>query len=540
MKDLFISYSTKDADLVAAFLKDFGSSGITHWIDIENLYKEAGHEFGEVIKQNIQESQAFLLFYTPNSIQSDYVKLELEYAVSQDKTILCFPFFPNSTEFYYNRHREFSDYLNKVQWLCNAQQVQRIPGLVEYLQGDERLRDLSALIQDSDRREDSRFANDVILARIGIQRFLKKPLTPFGTFSSFANNNEIYQEHQIRFNVLNTSFYVFPTEGTADRIQPFLDKAEKWHPTLAKYNQGYDIDDKSLYNKMLKFIIEKCKTDEQGANAIIEEAKLLAIDVIAKEMKGNELMFNGPMVGVYNIKSDRIPGCEDGELEVLLYQSDYFTFKFTGELYHLLKQKGVAFDINYANVTDYAPFLCSLGLGGFIIVKQGLDEYLLWTKRSSMIQAKNMWHFSYDETVHLLNDLILDNNGNPIRTNEGYMVLAQQKMFERALKEELRLHNKVSDDYKKGIFEIGLIECDRLEVELFSYVVMGADSSTDIEWQFKKYTDTAKDKIEWSKITYVPFSMDDIKKEFHGKFLTPESLALAEHLLIQKEENNLY
>ena len=48
---------------------------------------------------------------------------------------------------------------------------------------------------------DNRFANDVILARIGIQIFLEKPLTAFGTFSPFVNNNEIYKEQQIRFYV---------------------------------------------------------------------------------------------------------------------------------------------------------------------------------------------------------------------------------------------------------------------------------------------------------------------------------------------------
>ena len=540
MKDLFISYSTKDANIVGAFLKDFEGSGISHWIDIDNLYKEVGHEFGEVIKKNIRDSSAFLLIYTPNSIQSEYVKLELEYAILLEKPILCFPFFPNNVDFNYNKHREFSDYLNKVQWLCNTQQVQRIPGLAEYLQGSKRLKDLSALVQHSVERMDNRFANDVILARIGIQIFLEKPLTAFGTFSPFVNNNEIYKEQQIRFYVLNSSFFVSPTKETADRIQNFLDKAEKWRPILAEYNQGYKIDDYSLYDKLCRFITDKCKTDNAGVNAIIEEAKLLAIDVIAREMEGNDLMFNGPMVGVYSIKSDRIPGCEDGELEVQLYQSDYFTFKFTGELYHLLKRKGIIFDINYSNIIEYAPFLCSLGLGGFILVRQGKDEYLLWTKRSSMIQAKNMWHFSYDETVHLLNDLMLDDEGKPFRTKEGYMVLSQSSMFERALKEELRLHNKVSSNYKKGIFEIGLIECDRLEIELLSYVVMEADLSIDVEWQFKKYTDTAKDKIEWSKILYIPFDIDKIRKEFHGKFMTPESLALAEHLLLQKEDNKLY
>lgn len=540
MKDLFISYSNEDASLVTTFLKDFEGSGITHWIDVKNLYKEPGTEFGDVIKQKIRESFAFLLIYTSNSIQSNYVKHELEYAISCGKCILCFPYFPNNLDLNYNKHREFSEHLNKVQWLCNTQQLQRISGLAEYLQGNERYKDLSALIQDVGEREDNKFTNDVILARIGIQIYLKKPLTAFGTFNPFINNNEIFQEQQTQFCVLNTSFFVSPTEGTADRIQLFLDKAEKWHPKWKEYNRNYQIDGDSLYHQMCDFIANKCNTDEDGVNAIIEEAKLSAISVIAKEMEGNELMFNGPMVGVYNIKSDRIPGDEDGELEVQLYQSDYFTFKFTGELYHLLKKKGVNFDINYGNINKFAPFLCSLGLGGFIIVRQGMDEYLLWTKRSSMIQAKNMWHFSYDETVHLFNDLLLDGEGKPVRTKEGYMVLTQKSMFERALKEELRLHNKISDDYRKGILEVGLIECDRLEVELLSYVVMEADPTIDIELQFKEYTDTAKDKIEWSKISYIPFTMDEIKKELHGKFMTPESLALAKHLIIQKEEDKLY
>lgn len=543
MKDLFISYSSKDADLAAAFIRDFEHSGITHWIDVENLYKDAGREFGGIIKDNINDSRAFMLIYTPNSMKSEYVKSEFEHAILCNKTILCFPYFPDSHDANYNRHREFSKYLDKVQWLCNTQQIDRIDGLREYLQGAETLKDLSSLIQEPAYAFENRFANDVILARIGIQICLNKPLSAFGTFTSFINNNEVFKEDNIRFHVLNKSFYVQPLEGTEDRIRPFLEKAETWHPLLTEYNRDYEIDSHSLFDKMRRVISEKGEFNDKETDAIIEEAKLMTIEVIAKEMEGKELMFNGPMVGVYDIIQDRIPGQEDTIVDIQLYQSDYFTFKFTGELYHLLKKKirkGLDFQINYGNVKEYAPFLCSLGFGGFVIVRHGQEEYLLWTKRSDMIQAKNMWHFSYDETVHLFKDLILDDANTPVRTQDGDMILSQSSMFERALREELRLNTIVSNDYRKGVLELGLIECDRLELELLSYVVIEADPSQDLELQLKKYTDTAKDKIEWSKISYIPFDMESIKKELHGKFLTPESLALAEHLLLQKEENALY
>lgn len=539
MKDIFISYS-KNFDIVHAFLKDFMSSGITTWVDIENLYKNPSEDFGEEIQQNIRESSAFLLIYSKESIQSEYVKKELEYAFSINKPILCFPYFPNCEELNYNKHRDFSDRLNEIQWLCNSQQIARIPGLSEYIEGNERFRDLQSLIVDMPDQDVDKFAVDIILARIGIQILLKKPLTPFGTFTSLESNPDVYLNEDIHFRVLNKSFYVNPPQELAYRIQPFLDKSKEWRSELARYNQGYEIESEELYLWMLDFICARCSVSSEEAVEIIDKARNQAVDIIEKDSKTNSLMFNGPMVGVYNLRPDRIPGCERSLLYIDLYQSDYYTFKFTGELYHLLRKRGVEFTIRLDNIKDYAPFLCSLGLGGFIIVRHGREEYLQWVKRSGLIQAKKMWHFSYDETVHLLKDLMLDENKNPIRDKECQMKLDAGILFKRALKEELRLQNKVSPKFKKGIFEIGLIECDRLEIELLSYAIIETDPQLSIDDQLRIYIDSAKDKIEREKIEYIPFSKEGIIKELHGKFLTPESLALAYRLFVQKEENELY
>lgn len=539
MKDIFISYS-KNFDIVHAFLKDFETNGITTWIDIENLYKKPSEDFGEEIKQNIRDSSAFLLIYTKESIKSNYVKQELEYAFSLKKQILCFPYFPDCTELNYNNHRDFSERLNEIQWLCNSQQLSRIPALSEYIEGNERFRDLQSLIDDFPEQDDGKLAVDIILARIGIQICLKKPLTPFGSFTPLECNTDVYDNEDIHFNVLRKSFYVNPTPESAHRIKSFLDKSDKWRQQLAQYNKGYEIENEEIYMQMVGFICEQCNLSQQEAEKIIDQAREQAVAIIEKDLKINTLMFNGPMVGVYNIRPSRTPGDEKSTLDIDLYQSDYYTFKFTGELYHLLKKKKAQFNIKLSNISNFAPFLCSLGLGGFIIVKHGHEEYLQWVKRSNLIQAKNMWHFSYDETVHLLKDLRLDKDGNPVRDSKSNMQLDPEILFSRALNEELRLQNKIATNFKKGIFEIGLIECDRLEIELFSYAIIETDPSQTINDQLRVYTDSAKDKIERERIDYIPFTKEDIIKELHGKFITPEALTLAKHLLLQKEEHKLY
>ncbi len=539
MKDIFISYS-KNFDIVQAFLKDFASSGITTWIDIENLYKNPSEDFGEEIQQNIRESAAFLLIYSKESIRSDYVKKELEFAFSINKPILCFPYFPNCEELNYNKHRDFSNRLNEIQWLCNSQQITRIPGLSEYTEGNDRFRDLKSLVVDMPEQETDKLAVDIVLARIGIQIFLKKPLTPFGTFTPFESNPDVYKNDDIHFRVLNKSFYVSPPQKSAYRIQEFLDKSKEWQSDLAEYNHGYKIESEELYSQMVNFICTECSLSQYEAEEIIYQARNQAVDIIEKDFRSNSLMFNGPMVGVYNLRPDRIPGCERSLLYIDLYQSDYYTFKFTGELYHLLRKKGIEFNIRLDNIKEYAPFLCSLGLGGFIIVKHGNEEYLQWVKRSGLIQAKKMWHFSYDETVHILKDIMLDENMNPVRDEHSQMKLDAGILFKRALKEELRLQNKISPKFKKGIFEIGLIECDRLEIELLSYAIIETDPELSVDDQLRIYTDSAKDKIEREKIEYIPFTYEGIIKELQGKFITPEALTLANRLLVQKEENELY
>lgn len=540
MKDLFISYS-KNFDIVSTFLKDFRSSGITTWVDIENLYKNPSEDFGEEIEQNIRDSSAFLLIYSKESMQSEYVKKELDYAFSINKPILCFPYFPNCEELNYNKYRNVLGNLDKIQWLCNSQQVARIPGLSEYIEGNERFRDLQSLIVDMPDQDSDKFAVDIILARIGIQIFLKKPLTPFGTFTSFECNPDVYRNEDIHMRVLNKSFYVSPPQELAYRIQPFLDKSKKWQSELAQYNQDYEIESEELFAQMVHFICTKGHMTAPEALTIIDQARRQAVEIIEKALEIDSLMFNGPMVGVHHLRADRTPGGERSVLYIDLYQSDYYTFKFTGELYHLLKKMGVEFSIRLDNIKEYAPFLCSLGLGGFILVKHGQEEYLQWVKRSGLIQAKKMWHFSYDETVHLLKDLMLDDKKKPIRDKQGHqMKLDTGILFKRALKEELRLQNQISPKFKKGIFEIGLIECDRLEIELLSYAIIETDPQLSIDDQLRIYTDSAKDKIEREKIEYIPFSKEGIVKELHGKFVTPEALTLANRLLVQKKENELY
>ncbi len=535
-KDIFISYSSKNKDIVASFLKDFKLSNISTWIDTENLYKNPGTDFTQEIMNSIDESKAVLLIYTKESMASEYVKKEIDYAFEKGKQVLCFPFFPHNEEVNFNRHRDFSDKLNSTQWLCTGQQLHHIPGLGEYVEGVQKANTLQSLITDLPDRDEDKFSVDVILARIGIQQVLGKPLMPFGTFTSIEPNPDVYENEHLIMKVINKAMYIAPTPAQAARMRSFLDRSAGWRGELAEINGMRMIDTSELMESMLAFIETQCGMTRVEALGILEEAKELATEVIAGDLQRNNLMFNGPMVGVYNIAVDRSPSEEASILLMDLYQSDYFTFKCTGELFHLLKKRGAKFDIKLQSVTPYAPFLCSLGLGGFIVVKHGEEEYLQWVKRSGVIQAKNMWHFSYDETVHLLKDIKRNQKKEIIRDDQGAFFLDANTIIRRALQEELRLQNKVSTKFNTGVFELGLIECDRLEMELLSFSIIETDASRDIHEQLSPYTDSAKDRIEREQIEYIPFDMKEMTQALHGKFLTPESYTLAQRLMVFKEE----
>lgn len=136
--------------------------------------------------------------------------------------------------------------------------------------------------------------------------------------------------------------------------------------------------------------------DAFGLNEFIAiVSEMVACDFIV-ELESGKTMFNGAELGVYSITDMRTENSEEYCADIQLYYSDYFTFKCMTEMYHILCSIDASpFALSkVGDIRKLSPFLCSLGLGGFLATYVGGEVSLMWTKRSGNISSGDMWHFS--------------------------------------------------------------------------------------------------------------------------------------------------
>jgi hypothetical protein len=75
----FISHSTKDKPFVRRLASDLVASGVKVWIDEQNIL--VGDSIPEKIAQGLAESDFFLIVVSKNSVNSEWVKKELNSAI---------------------------------------------------------------------------------------------------------------------------------------------------------------------------------------------------------------------------------------------------------------------------------------------------------------------------------------------------------------------------------------------------------------------------------------------------------------------------
>lgn len=79
---VFISYSRKDealADKVAAILEE---AGLDAWYDKREIMP--GENWAEKIAKGLKESDAMVVLLTPNALESDSVRLDIDFALSEN------------------------------------------------------------------------------------------------------------------------------------------------------------------------------------------------------------------------------------------------------------------------------------------------------------------------------------------------------------------------------------------------------------------------------------------------------------------------
>jgi len=86
MAQVFISYSRRDITIVDNIINHLQNAGIDVWVDRSGI--QAGELWRSQIVEAIAKASAFVLILSPNSIQSDNVRKELDLAESEKRRIL--------------------------------------------------------------------------------------------------------------------------------------------------------------------------------------------------------------------------------------------------------------------------------------------------------------------------------------------------------------------------------------------------------------------------------------------------------------------
>ena len=552
-RDVFISYKRENAPFVTRLYEELERHNISAWVDLSKLHKEVGEEYQEKIRKAIDSAEYFLLIYTEQegcSIEkSDFIiKNELEYAFEKKKKVLFYP--QDHIDLTTSR---IKPYVEKIQWLDTADTARYQLDTQETVSDEKRLSKLSEQINRKDGFSVFEDEN-IFLIRVALQRILGK-ITVFGNYKKLCGTgiNEFYEKDQLNICVINKSLFlpvpdkqkkklealkffrkdkVQEVENHLDKIKPDNTELKQQFVTFVENHQ----EEFSLHTVHERLVVylkqEKYKEIELPKPSVfgIEEFIAVVSEMVAcnfiEDLEAGKTMFNGAELGVYDIRDNRTTNSEHPCVDMQLYYSDYFTFKCMTEMYHILCSiDGRSFVINdILDIHPLAPFLCSLGLGGYLAAYTSGGISLMWTKRSGNISSGDIWHFSYDETVSLLLDGAVDNEKHLIVDKDNSVRIDTEKLLYRALKEEVGATQEKVDEDNHGLFEVGIIRSERLEIELISQAVLHLNSEVSPQEQIKEMHDSANDGyLEIAKVQFLPLRN---RETLIGRLLTPESYAI--------------
>lgn len=552
-KDVFISYKRENAPFVSRVANELDTHFINAWFDLNELHEDVGEEYTKRIHEGIDNSEFFMLIYTKEVEDSDFIiENELKYAIEKKKTILFYP--KDNVDL---KHSRIAPLIEKIQWLDTKDTVTYQKSTQELIHDEIKKAQLSALTSQA--HGFSIFDDqNIFLIRIAMQKKLHR-ITPYGNYTKLCGtaHNEVFDNNSLHLRVVNKSLFIdIPSEYRSILTEKNFFRKDKLQE-IERHLKKCKPDNSELYNRIITFLNEHSKIYTMSnlwkwLKEHLEENKYssitmpeqddmtveLFISIVAKmvacsfidDLNKKKTMFNGAELGVYEITDTRVTNIEHPYVDIQLYYSDYFTFKCMTEMYHILCSINDS-PLTVSNITDIkplAPFLCSLGLGGFLSAYTNNDIQLMWTKRSDSISSGDMWHFSYDETVSLLKDAAKDSQEHIIIASDGTVHIDINNILFRALEEEVGAkRTQVSED-NHGLFEIGIIKSERLEVELISYAALHLPQEPSLKEQIKSMHDVSADGyMEISKIEFIPLLNHTA---LIGRLITPESYEVCKRL----------
>lgn len=552
-KDVFLSYRSTNLDFAVRLFDELTKNQISVWFDKDVLHRYVGDKYTEIIHKGIDDSELFLLIYTSDTPESKFIREEeLQYAERKVKRICIYPKDPIDMDFLKEKHPEFVQLLEGKQFLANDEESLGIADYREAMSDEQHRCSLASTINDIGRSFSIYEDINLFLIRIALQQHLRRP-TPYGSYTTLCKSADIYRESEISIVVEPKALFIPVPKRYRKELASagFFGKSENADSDeIHALWKRLKLDKKSLMNRLKAFILENYNLGEvykwfaknksnlkmkgvTPATFTVDDLLKYVGEIVAEDFLNQiriqrKTMFNGAMLGVLDISDLREPDTEEHLLGVSMYHSDYFTFKCTVELYHILRSiKDTFAHIDKSNINTYAPFLCSLGLGGFVVTNQSGCRNLMWAKRSKSISSGDMWHFSYDETVNLVKDAVHDYMAGvgTIEINpQGQIRINPYEYLNRALREETGISR---DDYSQcGILEIGLITSERLEVELLSFTMVDLSPSVPAAVQMGELFAMSEDGyLETSRLELV-----DLKNGydgFIGRLMTPEAYKLS-------------
>ena len=534
-KDVFISYKQENAPFVFRLYDELERHGISAWVDLDKLYIKVGEEYQEKIHKAIDCTEYFLLIYTKEIENSDFIiNQELKYAISRGKTILFHPL----ESFDKNKSR-LSPFIGSIKW---------INYMPSWQQGTD------TIFSEG---------QSIFIIRMWLQYMLGE-LTIFGNYQKLLGNNNFYNTSNFQLYVTNKSFVIPVPEKhkkvlerlnffRKDRFQEVENLLHKITPDNIELKQQlaqFIIDHKNYYplsvihDRIIEYLnqekyknIELPKPNDFGIEEFITIVSEMVSCTLIANLKSGKIMFNGAELGVYNITDSQITNSEHSNVDIQLYYSDFFTYKCMTIVYQILDSIDESpFNItNVREINMLAPFLCTIGLGGFLVADTNGGSFLLWNKIADNTSSTDIWHFSYDETISLLLDGVKDSKGQLIIEEDNSVHIDTTSALNRAIKEEL---GATISDLKQdcsGIFELGIIKSERLEIEIISRASIKTDPTLSPMRKIRKWFDnTDMGFQELSQMQFLPLNDDDF---LLGKMLSPESYSIFKRIQQQFRDN---
>lgn len=569
-KEVFLSYRSTQVDFAYRLFNElYDNNQITTWFDKDVLHEDIGELYPGLIHDAIRDAKIFLFLYSKDSEESKFIiKDEVGYAAKLGKKILCYPI--EEADFT-NMKPELANIIQSLEWINKESDGAHCLGIREEMEG-EYLRHEKLFLTGIRKMSTSIFTDkNIYLIRVQIQKALGYSTTigNYGLISNSGDNGSVYEKNELILKILPKSFKIAIPKEKSDILEEYrfftpvqkendvkaseklkmkdevdnliasvVSDSQEIENVLKRFIKNGYVEDKKNAKKLFAWLKEhvpqyaqniSSENDVNEDNLISIVADITADWFIHEKRDLEKGHFNGAMTGVYEVMEDPVPNVERHQTIIHLFYTDYFTFRCMERMFHILCSIDDKFgNIGRTEIKEFCPFFCSLGMGGFVIANRPHSQQLVWVKRGKSIAASNLWHFSYDETSNIFKDSIRDENGR-IKVFDGNIVyLDEKKYLLRGIREEIGIKEDALKE-QFGIFELGLIKCDRLEMELLSYAIYDCPEEPSLAIQFNGLKNSATDAHnEISKMDFVP--LVSCTYRYTGRFLTPESHHLSLYL----------